>query len=260
MSLSQENRDSIRSTSQLFQLKRFVHVILKQFRAARFSGNRELSYDAYWEKRQLSDIQPRYPIMAGLIGEGASVLDYGCGDGGFLTYLAGWKRVAATGADISEVAVEKARARGVDARVLCLDDLMLECSGSGRKFDFVVFSEVIEHVADSEHYLKSLFSLTDDALIVTFPNIAFYPHRIRLALAGKAPVQWVQHPGEHLRFWSIPDFGQWVRFVLNPDEIESVRFYPSNGFEFIGLHKAWPNLFANQIVTVIRRKKCHEEE
>jgi hypothetical protein len=87
------------------------------------------------------------------------------------------------------------------------------------------------------------WALAGCSLWLTFPNIAYFPHRLRL-LAGKFPIQWTIFPGEHLRFWSVPDFRYWLRQLgfSNP------RMLPSNGLTLFELHRLWPNLAANQIV------------
>jgi len=109
--------------------------------------------------------------------------------------------------------------------------------------DHVVMSEVVEHVADAERLVRDAWTMARKTLWLTFPNIAYFPHRLRL-LAGKFPVQWVVFPGEHLRFWSVPDFEAWLVGLSLPVS----RVAASNGFTFARLHRAWPNLFGNQIV------------
>jgi len=202
-------------------------------------GERIDDYDGYWRRRGPGGLQPRFEIIARGVGEGASVLDVGCGDGVMLEFLAATRRVRALGIDVSAEAVRRAAARGVDARVQTLGDL----AASGEAFDHVVMSEVVEHVADAERFVLDAWSLTRKTLWLTFPNIAYFPHRLRLA-AGKSPVQWVVFPGEHLRFWSIPDFRAWVASLSLP----APAFVASNGFTAARLHRLWPNLFGNQIV------------
>jgi len=78
---------------------------------------------------------------------------------------------------------------------------------------------------------------------LTFPNLAYFPHRLRL-LSGKFPVQWVVFPGEHLRYWSVPDFTAWLASLSLPRP----QVIASNGLTLARLHRLWPNLFGNQIV------------
>jgi methionine biosynthesis protein MetW len=203
-----------------------------------------IDYDAYWRHRSPGSVQPRFEVIRAVLTPGATVLDVGCGDGAMLAYFAETRQTRGVGIDISAEAVARAVARGVDARVQSPQDLL----ASGARFDHVVMSEVVEHVADAEGFVRRAWELTSGTLWLTFPNIAYFPHRLRL-LSGKFPVQWVVFPGEHLRFWSAPDFIQWVVSLGLPRP----RLTASNGLTAIGLHRLWPNLFANQIVARIDR-------
>ncbi len=196
-------------------------------------------YDEYWRHRMPGGLQPRFEIIGSAIAPGASVLDVGCGDGAMLEHFQSTRSVRAVGIDVSTEAVRRASARGVDARVQTLGELRR----SGQTFDHVVLSEVVEHIADAEQFVADAWAVTRRSLWVTFPNIAYFPHRLRL-LSGKFPVQWVVFPGEHLRFWSIPDFAAWLSSLSLP----SPRIVASNGLTVLRLHRVWPNLFGNQIV------------
>jgi methionine biosynthesis protein MetW len=202
-------------------------------------GKQVADYDGYWRHRGPSGMQPRFTIIGHAIASGASVIDIGCGDGVMLEFLKATRNVRELGIDLSDDAVRRARDRGVNARVEMLGDL----AKSGAKFDHVVMSEVVEHVADAEQFVLDAWTLTSKTLWLTFPNIAYFPHRLRLA-AGKAPVQWVVFPGEHLRFWSVPDFRAWLVSLSLPQPAMTA----SNGFTVGRLHRIWPNLFGNQIV------------
>jgi len=207
-----------------------------------------MDYDEYWKTRsELAGVQPRFPIMANMIQDDSSVLDIGCGDGTFLAYLESQKDVDEIGIDISQVAVERALDRGVCARVQTLDEMIFEANE--RQFDYVVTSEVVEHIPHPEEFIQKAWTLAEKSLLVTIPNIAYWPHRVRL-LCGRFPVQWVHHPGEHLRFWSISDFSDWL-YKLDLPGVTRMTYFPSNGFTALNLYQLWPNLFCNQVVVRI---------
>jgi len=81
----------------------FVLVIFHRFPLFRFFGYLYISiwgpapleefadYDEYWDKRKQESEQdrsiPRYELVTEKIPDGASVLDIGCGNGAFLSYL-----------------------------------------------------------------------------------------------------------------------------------------------------------------------------
>lgn len=199
-----------------------------------------VTYDSYWQRRGPGGVHPRFDIIARHLGPSDSVLDIGCGDGAMLEYFFKTKSIRGLGIDISEVAVEKAKERGVDARTQDLADF---CVRSYATFDHVVISEVLEHLGNSEDYVRQGWLLARKTLWLTFPNIAYLPHRLRL-LAGRFPVQWAIFPSEHLRFWSVPDFRVWLKQLgMKPSKI-----YASNGITVFGLHRLWPNLLSNQCV------------
>jgi methionine biosynthesis protein MetW len=214
------------------------HAVAGMVRAPAY-GRVVDSYDDYWRHRAPGVMQPRFLIIEAGVDRGSSVLDVGCGDGAMLERLRARKDVRAVGIDISGEAVARARRRGIDARVQTLADLRRD----GDAFDHVVMSEVVEHVADAERFVLDAWALTRRSLWLTFPNIAYFPHRLRL-LCGRFPVQWVVFPGEHLRFWSVPDFKVWLTSLPLP----APRVVASNGLTVGGLHRLWPNLFGNQIV------------
>jgi methionine biosynthesis protein MetW len=204
------------------------------------------NYDKYWQNRAPGAIQPRFQIIGDHLQRGETVLDVGCGDGAMLEYFVRERGARGIGLDISTIAVEAAKKRGVDARLKDLDQFCNEVGQIG--FDHVVMSEVLEHMIDSERCVVRGWQLANKTLWLTFPNIAYFPHRMRL-LAGHFPVQWVIFPAEHVRFWSVPDF----RFWLKQLGMGSPKIFASNGLTICGLHKLWPNLLGNQMVVRLDR-------
>jgi len=215
-----------------------------------------MDYNKYWENRPPMTLQPRYVIMKDQINHGESVLDVGCGDGYLLTYLKKAKGIKELGIDISSVAVKRAVSLGVNARLDLLLDLAKEKEGV--LFDHVIMSEVVEHLANAEDYVLAAFKLSRKTVMISYPNIAYWPYRLRL-LFGRFPIQsdCVSHPAEHLRFWSLADFKDWINNLKLADAHE-VSFYPSNGITIFNLHKILPNIFCHQVVVVVRKvqKEC----
>lgn len=209
----------------------------------------QMDYDKYWENRELENtFQYRWPLMSSEIKSNSSILDIGCGDGGFLVYLKNKKEnISETGIDISSIGVNRAKNKGINSFVASLDLY----DGQYGLFDIVTISEVIEHVSNSEYFVKRGFELAREKFIITIPNTGYYTYRIRL-LFGRFPVQWVHHPGEHLRFWTIRDFRIWLK-SLEMGTIRKCRIIPSNEFPFFYLYKLLPSMFSRQIVIVIEK-------
>ena len=82
-------------------------------------------------------------LLAARAGPGR-LLDVGCGDGKFLASLKPLKSLEASGIDLSETNVARAKARLVNARRATLEELGRE----GARFDVVTLTHVLEHFAD----------------------------------------------------------------------------------------------------------------
>ncbi len=203
----------------------------------------DLNYDDYW-RGYVHQVVDRFPISVRHLRRGETRLDIGCGKGTGVTYLVASTGVLGVGFDISPVAVETARSKGVDARVAAA-----VASGPALDYPFntVLTEEVLEHVAELESVLGGIRDDVGKRLILAFPNIGYLPHRLRL-LFGSFPVQWGWHPGEHSLLWCLSDFEWWLNQLGY--RVGSVQ--ASNGLR--GLTRAWPSLFGDQLVLARPRR------
>lgn len=213
------------------------------------SASLALDYDQYWETKRGSRMgillryrEDRARAIAGVVEEGASVLDVACGDGAILQYLIEHKAVDAHGVDISERAVAHCRAQGLDVRLA--DVAQPEALNVLAVYDYIILSEIIEHIPIPEDLLDGLRSHVRRAFIVSVPNTGYIWHRLRLLL-GRFPLQWLAHPGEHLRFWTHVDFLWWADWLGY--RVRAALPYQGTP----GLKRLWPNLFASGIVYVL---------
>ncbi|OLS15044.1 MAG: putative deacylase [Promethearchaeota archaeon CR_4] len=107
---------------------------------------------------------------------GASFLEVGCEFGFFVRKLAA-QRVDATGIDIAQSKIEKARsfakAENLTCRFEVMDAEYLE-SLDAKSFDYVLCSEVLEHLPNDELAIKELFRVTKKELILTVPQRSLY--------------------------------------------------------------------------------------
>lgn len=201
-----------------------------------------LDYDRYWSLQQAdigSNPTERDLLFGWLIEDGSSVLDVGCGTGRLLSFLQTSKPgVRCRGLDVSQTAVDVARGRGCSVEVADVSAADFQLDES---FDFIIISEVLEHLPNAEQVLLKLKGHFRKALLVSIPNVGYYPHRLRL-LVGSFPVQTRWHPAEHLRYWTVYDFKQWTRNL----GFRIARVQASNGFPILA--SAWPNLFGHLIV------------
>jgi methionine biosynthesis protein MetW len=211
-----------------------------------------VDYDVYWDNKagekigQLSTWRlKRAQAFAALVGDGDRVLDLGVGDGALLRYLIDHKGITGYGLDVSPRAVAFCRENGLDVE---LADINRPITDFVRQpFDYIILSEIIEHLPDPESLLEGLRPFARKGIIVSIPNTGYHQHRLRLLL-GRFPLQWVVTPGEHLRFWTRADFHWWARQL----EFEIVREIPYEGTR--GLKDVWPGLFAAAFIFVLRSK------
>lgn len=193
-------------------------------------------YNQYWTQIK-SDYKYRYGIFTKWIDDGTKILDLGCGDGHLAEVLVNRKRCDVTCFDISEVALEKARIRGLKTVCGSIEDKL---PFDDSIFDYVVATEALEHVALTEEVLLEMARVSKKYLLISIPNIAFWKYRLTL-LGGRFPKQWTIHPREHLRYWSIPDF----KMVLGGLNLKIIDMKAGSGRRY--LRDFWPNFFAEQV-------------
>jgi methionine biosynthesis protein MetW len=213
---------------------------------------RRHDYDAYWVEKSggrlghLSEWRRRRAeAFAAFLETGQRVLDIGTGDGAVLEHLIRNRGIVAKGLDISPAAVAFCRGKGLD--VECVDLEKLNGSVPPGPWDYVIASEILEHLSRPEDLIEALRTAARIGLLVSIPNSGYVAHRFRLAL-GRFPLQWIVFPGEHLRFWTVSDFEWWASqlgFTISARvPYEGVRF----------LKDIWPSLFAAGMVYELRRQ------
>ena len=107
---------------------------------------------------------------------------------------------------------------------------------------------MLEHIPKPEDVMGKVKDKFKKMLIVSIPNTGHYIHRLRL-LFGHFPVQWVWHPGEHLRFWTMKDFKKWADEL--GFKVVGIRIH--TGFPF--LLKFIPSLFTDSMVFLLKNKE-----
>lgn len=210
-----------------------------------------MNYDEYWDldasRGFTTDV--RIDTFLGLVTPGSRVIEIGCGDGTLLSILRDRRQVEAKGYDISARAVEKARARGIDAEVR---DFIVAGFDEGDSCDFIILADCLEHLPNPEELVQRVRSRFRNALLISIPNSCYWRYRFRV-LFGSFMMQWVKHPGEHLRFWSIRDMHWW----LNQLGFEVVKWHPTWGIPV--LKHLWPAMFAQNVVYVIKERAASPE-
>ncbi len=203
----------------------------------------EFNYDLEWSKDKKFENNPRFLAIGSVIDSQCSVLDLGCGKGELLNFLKKEKMVLKLmGVDGSAVGVEMCNEKGIPvikSELLSVDYSSLE------NYDYVILSEVIEHIRDCEKMMLKLKKLFNRRLIVTIPNIGYIWYRLRL-LFGRFPVDENRPPQNHIRFWTQKDFLIWAKQL--GFEVQLVR--GCGGFPI--LWKYWPSLFSRNNLYLLK--------
>lgn len=206
-------------------------------------------YDDYWEQRGKQEPKYRFRWVANHLPETGRVLDIGCGDGEFLSFLRDVKpSLHATGLDSSSSAIRKLESKGLQGHQI--GDLNQPDLEPFKKVDFIVAMEIIEHLTEPELLMREFLKTDAHTFYITIPNMGFIVNRLRLALGGKTPVTAiVYHMKEHLRFWTVRDFYYWADHL----GFRVVQHKGQNGF--FGIWRFLPALFARQMIYVLERKE-----
>jgi SAM-dependent methyltransferase len=142
--------------------------------------------------------------LAALVRELApqEILDVGCGEGYVLSALrAEGIRCPMSGIDLSPAAIDEARARVPDATFEVTDALAL--ADSGRRYDLVLMTEVLEHIPDPARMLPVLERIAKRFVVTSVPWEPFF--RGLNFMRGKHVLAFGNDP-EHVNHWGRRSF------------------------------------------------------
>lgn len=230
----------------------------------------EKFYDNYWTDKEDGVDYSRLDMILKGIEPGKKVLEINCG----ASLLA--KKIMEKGADItvtdiSGVALEKAKSRGIQKTFkIDIDTQSLPSSFELSKFDIVISNSMIEHYFYPENTIKEgIKALRDDGkFIVIVPNIGHWRFRLWL-LFGRLPyIQDTPSDMLHLRFLtvhSLKELGKKHGLVVKKVEGHAglwmkklypklFRVPPMN--QIYGLLTIiYPSLFARYMLVTFEKKK-----
>lgn len=120
-----------------------------------------------WRNLKNPKHQRRFDILARHL-EGETFADVGCGFGHSTAELKARKPGAWTGIDFTARGIEQAREHFPDLPFLFMLDF--KAAGQAGPFDFVVCSEILEHVEDDQAAADALLKMTKRLLVISTPN------------------------------------------------------------------------------------------
>ncbi len=164
---------------------------------------------------------------------GRTVLDVGCG-GGLLAEPLARLGGRVTGIDLAARALEAARRHAlhtdlaVDYRLEAAEDV----ANRGERFDVVVASEVIEHVADQPAFVATLAALTAPGGLLVLTTLNRTPRAYAEAIVGAEYVLGWLPRGTHdwRRFVRPAELASWLRAAgFAVDRLSGLGWQPRDG-------------------------------
>lgn len=157
---------------------------------------------------ELSKLRPDLAFIAHWAAPESQILDLGCGDGVMLDYLQSDKRCTGYGVEIDDHRIPRCIERGVS--VIQQDIEAGLAIFADNAFDTVLCLSALQMMKNVEGVLRDIARVGRQA-IVSFPNFAYWPHRIslmrgRMPVSKSLPYQWYDTP--NVRCATIKDFEQ----------------------------------------------------
>jgi len=121
------------------------------------------------------------------------VLDFGCGNGTAVSYQIAGLGVLLTGIDLHQESIEFAQANNPFTKnakfIYGNEDTVLD---SGKSFDIVVYSDIIEHLNEPQRVLKKIRQSHKDSgiIIVAIPN-GYGPFEIEKFISKYLKLEWL---------------------------------------------------------------------
>src|SRR5579863_6920807 len=141
--------------------------------------------------------------------EPVTILDVGAASG-YLGKI--WKRSGhyVAGIDCDAATAEKAREYYDVFQVADIESFEFSCR---RKFDYIVFADVLEHLRDPAAVLRRCIPALKDSgkIIISVPNIANWVIRLSLLLGKFDYMEKGILDRTHLRFFTLRSFQQFLR-------------------------------------------------
>lgn len=134
------------------------------------------------------------------IAPGSCVLDLGCGDGAFLAHLKRTKQVTGCGLEIDADKIQLCLEAGVNV----LEQDMEKGLGNFEddSFDTVILAQTLQALHQPREIVREMLRVGKHC-ILTFPNFAYWRHRLYLLGKGRMPksrslpYEWYNTPNLH---------------------------------------------------------------
>jgi methionine biosynthesis protein MetW len=146
------------------------------------------------------------------ITPGSRVLDLGCGDGSFLAHLKRTRNIRDCGLEIDADNIRLCLEAGVNVIEQNMDKGLANFETGS--FDTVVLAQTLQALHRPEEIVDEMLRVGKNC-ILTFPNFAYWRHRLSLLMNGRMPkspqlpYEWYDTPNIH--HCTISDFDELCR-------------------------------------------------
>jgi methionine biosynthesis protein MetW len=191
------------------------------------------------------NIRIDHRVILELVELRSTVLDLGCGEGELLYILIKEKNVRGQGIEIDDRAIYKCVEKGLNVFHGDIDSGLSEFSD--KSLDYVILNQSLQQLKHVDSVLSDALRV-GKAVIVGFPNFAYYKSRLQIFFRGRTPVtgsmpyQWYETPNLH--FLSISDFISYCR-------LKKINIRKSVYLNEKGKILLLPNLFAQTGIYLI---------
>ncbi|MCE0734572.1 methionine biosynthesis protein MetW [Halomonas sp. G15] len=195
--------------------------------------------------------RPDFKRIHEWVPAGAHILDLACGDGTLLDALARDKGVTGYGLEIDPDGITACIARGVNVIEQNLDDGLANFDDGA--CDLVVMTQALQALRRPDRALDEMLRVAGEA-IITFPNFAYWRHRVHLGIRGYMPVSkslphaWYDTP--NIQLSTFNDFEQLCR---DKGLIIVDRAVGIGDHEGHWTSRWWPNLFGEIAIFRVTR-------
>ncbi|WP_129138254.1 methionine biosynthesis protein MetW [Modicisalibacter coralii] len=190
------------------------------------------------------------------VHDGARVLDLACGDGTLLDALARDKDVFGYGLEIDPDGITACLERGVNVIEQDLDQGLANFDDDA--YDLVIMTQALQALRRPDLMLDEMLRIGREA-IITFPNFAYWRHRLYLGFKGFMPVSrtlphaWYDTPNIHLS-----TFNDFERLCLDKQLVITDRAVGNGAHQSHWSSRLWPNLFGE--IAIFRVGRGHARQ
>ena len=186
------------------------------------------------------------------VPEKAHVLDLACGDGTLLAALARNKKVTGYGLEIDPQGITACLHKGVNVIEQNLDGGLSNFQDDS--YDLVIMTQALQTLRRPDLMLDEMLRVAREC-IITFPNFAYWRHRVHLGIRGYMPVSkslphaWYDTPNIHLSTFN--DFEHLCREKGLVITDRAVGICEREGH---WATRIWPNLFGEIAIFRVGRR------